>query len=147
MGFSFVGLTASLLVLLPNLVAVVAPPRDGFAEVALPRPLVWGERAAQAACLTVPALTAGATDLRWAPAYLTALRLYCALWIRYLVRGRRLRTLYDTVFGVPVPMAVAPVVAFASIAGLVGSLPALVAAVALAATHLPVAWLTGRGAR
>lgn len=147
MAFSFIGMVASLLVLLPNLVLVAAPPRDGFARVALPPALEWGERAAQAACLALPALTAGTTDLRWAPGYLAALTAYYALWTRYLVRGRRRGRLYDTVLGMPVPMAVAPVIAFACAAGIVGSLPTLLATVALGATHVPVACLTGRGER
>ena len=81
MGFSPFGLVVSLAVLAPNLLMIVFPPRGPVRVVPVPWPLTWLERAGQALCLVVPAITASG-ELRWwwvAPATV-ALATYDGLW-------------------------------------------------------------------
>ncbi|HEX7840681.1 MAG TPA: hypothetical protein VF469_24560 [Kofleriaceae bacterium] len=43
-----------------------------------------------------------------------ALAIYYSGWVRYFRRGRRYRLLYESLWGIPVPLAIAPVICFAA---------------------------------
>lgn len=147
MGFSPWGLLVSLAVLAPNLLLVRFPPATPVLEVRVPRPLGWLERAGQALCMVVPAITRpGDLAWWWAPVVLVALVGYCALWARYLRSGRVWATLYRPWLGVSVPMAVLPVVAFLATAVWLGDPWIAAAAVVLAAGHVPASLLIARAA-
>ncbi len=66
---------------------------------------------------------------------------YYAGWLRYAITGRQFRLLFAPMAGVPIPMAVAPVLAI--LAGPINfhSWPLAVAAVILGLGHIPVSWL------
>lgn len=145
MGFSPFGLVVSLAVLAPNLLMVAFPPRDPSPEVRVPPALTWLERAGQALCLVVPVITA-AGELRWwwaAPATL-ALVGYYALWGRYLATGRTFGALYRRLWRVPVPMAILPVIVFLATAAWLSNVWIAVAAVVLAAGHIPSSLIVSR---
>lgn len=145
-GFSVAGALLSFAVLAPNLLLLVLPPRDrapvrsagGFATAL--------ERIGQAACLVLPALApvTPAPD-GWFIGVVVAIAAYWSLWGRYLQRGRSIRDLYGPVLGVPVPMAILPVVAFALIGAWLASVWLLAAAAVLAAGHLPNSVAAWRG--
>jgi hypothetical protein len=92
----------------------------------------------------VPAITLAASPQWWwlIPAAV-ALILYYALWSRYLA-GRRYALLYDSLWGLPVPMAILPVVVFLAAAGWLSNAWIAIAALVLAAGHIPVAVITRR---
>lgn len=144
-SFSPFGLAVSLAVLAPNLLMIAFPPRDPAPSVLVPWPLTWLERAGQALCLVVPAITA-AGELRWwwlAPAAV-ALATYYGLWGRYIASGREFATLYRPLWMVPVPMAILPVVVFLSAAVWLSNGWIAAAAVVLAAGHVPASALIAR---
>lgn len=144
MGFSPIDATVSLAVLLPSVLMLRWAPR-GAAPPPAPRPLIWVERAGQALCLTIPALTApGRMTGWWAAPAVGGLVLYYALWARYLAGGRAVATLYRPLGGVPVPMAIVPVAVFLATAAWLGNPWIAVAAVALAAGHVPASLDTAR---
>lgn len=145
MTFSIAGAVISLAVLLPNLLLLVFRPRDDI------RPRDAGllatilERAGQGGCLVLPFLVGGpgAWNL-WLVPVVVAIGAYWALWIRYLV-DRRTASLYRPLghrpLGpLPIPMAVFPVLAFLSAGGWLESVVVGVAALVLAAGHLPNSW-------
>lgn len=135
----------SILVLTPNLLLLRFPPRDPAPALHVPRGLGWLERAGQALCLVVPAITASdAIVWWWALPAAAALVGYYALWIRYLTTGRRHALLYDAVWRVPVPMAILPVAVFLATAGLLSNPWIAAAGIVLAVGHIPVAMITGR---
>ncbi|GAA2225685.1 hypothetical protein N1031_04395 [Herbiconiux moechotypicola] len=143
MGFSPIGLIVSLAVLAPNLLLLPFPPRDQPAARRIPPVLTWVERAGQGLCLVVPAITEpGAVVWWWAPVVAAALAGYCALWLRYLLRGRSHALLFEPVWRIPVPMALLPVVAFLATAAWLGNPWIALAAVVLAAGHIPISLLT-----
>lgn len=72
---------------------------------------------------------------------------YGSLWVRYLVRGREPELLYGRWGGVPVPLAVLPVLAVAACAGWSGSPWILAAAAILAAGHVPISLRIARSLR
>lgn len=145
MGFSPLGLIASVAVLLPSLLLFRFPPRDRTATPHLPRPMEWLERSGQAMCLVVPSITRPGDIVWWwtIPA-VVALVTYYALWARYLVAGRRNAQLYDPLWRIPVPMAVLPVAVFSFTAAWLSNPWIAVGALVLAAGHIPVAVLTRR---
>ncbi|AWH97001.1 hypothetical protein [Dietzia psychralcaliphila] len=147
MEFHLAGLGVSLAVLAPGLLLWCFPPREPFPTAVAPAPARWAERAGQALCLTLPAVTAsGAFTWSWSVPMAGGLLLYYALWVRYLKTGRRVAALYWW-RGIPVPMAILPVVVFLSAAGWLGSPWIAVAALVLAAGHIPVSWVIARTMR
>lgn len=147
MGFSLLGLIVSILVLAPNLLLLRFPPRGRNAVAHVPRLLEWSERAGQALCLVVPAITLpGAIVWWWAVPAAGALATYYALWGRYLA-GREQGLLYAALWRIPVPMAVMPVLVFLCAAAWLSNPWIAIAAVVLAVGHIPVALLTRRAIR
>jgi hypothetical protein len=72
---------------------------------------------------------------------LGALALYYAGWIRYLVLRREEELLYSSLLGIPLPMAVMPVIYFLSASVLLGSIWLMLATVMLGVGHISVTWL------
>ncbi|GGC96799.1 hypothetical protein GCM10011512_24780 [Tersicoccus solisilvae] len=148
MGFSPLGLVVALAVLAPNLLLVRWPPREPLPEARVPRLLTWLERAGQALCLVVPVITRpGELVGWWSIPVFVAIAAYNGLWVRYLRTGRAGASLYRPWWGVPVPMAVLPVVAFLATAGWLSNPWIAVAAVILAAGHIPAADIIARTLR
>lgn len=145
MGFSPWGLAVSVAVLAPNLLLVWLPPRQPLPRVSVPWPIGVAERAGQALCLVVPAVTEpGATRWGWSAVVAASVVAYWMLWGRYLATGRRAHALYAPVWRVPVPMALLPVAAFLATGLWLDDLWAVGAALVLAAGHIPVSALTAR---
>lgn len=65
-----------------------------------------------------------------------ALMFYYSGWLRYALKGHRFALLFAPFLGVPLPMAVSPVVYFAAAAVLLHSWPLAFAVLLLAAGHL-----------
>jgi len=63
--------------------------------------------------------------------------LYYAGWIRFFMRGRDFSLMFAPLFGIPVPMAVSPVLAVAFLGLAQNSWPVLAAAVIMALGHIP----------
>lgn len=144
-GFSLFGLIVSIVVLAPNLLLLRFPPRGQNTVARVPRLLEGVERAGQALCLVVPAITLpGAIVWWWALPAAVALATYYALWVRYLVTGREQAQLYASLWRIPVPMAVMPVLVFLCAAAWLSNPWIALAAVVLAVGHIPVALLTRR---
>lgn len=152
MGFSPWGVGVAMAVLLPNLVLVWAPPRDGYPSARVPSPLTWLERAGQALCLVIPAIISpGALRGWWMLPLIAALAGYYLLWVRYLTRGRTAGLLFEAVWRVPVPMAILPVLTFLAAAAWLGNPWLAASALILGAGHIPASViraraLTGTGA-
>lgn len=145
MGFSPLGLVVAVAVLAPSFLLLRFPPHDGGPSPAVPVALTGMERAGQALCLVVPAITApGPVSWWWLPAVVIVLAAYYSLWGRYLARGRRFDDLYRPFWHVPVPMAVLPVLVFFAAAAWLGNPWIAGAAVLLAAGHVPASLVIAR---
>ena len=148
MGFSALGLALSLVIFVPSLLLLRFPPRPGLPTGVVPRALEMLERAGQALCVTVPAITVG-SSVRWwwLVPVVVFVAAYWILWGRFFVTGRPLSSLFGPVWGVPVPMALLPVAAFlAGAVWLANPWVALSAAV-LAAGHIPSSLIMRRRTR
>jgi len=139
-GWSVLGLMTSIAVLAPNALLIAWPPRGPAPDARVPVPLAWLERAGQALCLVVPAMTEpGGIRPWWALPTAVALATYYGLWIRFLRAGRCQAMLYASLLRIPVPMAVTPVVAFLAGAVWLDNPWMAGSALVLAAGHIPVA--------
>lgn len=137
--FSPIGALVSLAVLAPNLLLIRFPPKPPLPKVPTPWLLVWLERAGQALCLVVPAITEpGWFAWPWAFPAIGCLAAYLGLWARYLVRGRQRSLLFHGPGRLVIPMAVLPVLAFACTAAWLGNPWIAASAAVLAAGHIPV---------
>lgn len=143
MALSVIGLIVALAVLAPSMLLVVLPPRPpvslGFSAGRLATAL---ERCGQVGCLAFAA--AFGPHAASPPAFVVVtaglVAGYWALWLRYVLGGRRARDLFAPVGPVPVPMAVLPVLTFATLAAWAASPWLALAALALAAGHVPNSW-------
>jgi hypothetical protein len=148
MGLSLAGAVVSLAILAPNVLLLFFRPVDSPPPTRSPWPLAWLERAGQALCLVVPALTGHRPgNPWWLTATIICMVAYLGLWVRYLVTGRRFAALYERLGPVPVPMAVFPVAAFLFSAGWLGSWWVALSAVILAVGHIPLALGIARATR
>ena len=147
MTFSIAGAVVSLAVLAPNLLLLVAPPRDGIHTKDAGIVATVLERAGQIGCLVLPFLVGGEGSWSWwLVPVVVAVVAYLALWVRYLVT-RRFVDLFSPLGPLPIPMAIFPVLAFLSTAGWLSSIWVGVTALVLAAGHLPNSWATWQGLR
>jgi len=142
----------TLMVLLPNLLAVFFPPTTKLTVDPQPNPrlqiMTAIERIGQVGSYVIPffhQLTlAGVMDVVALAIMIGALALYYAGWIRYLVLGRAEELFYRSLLGTPLPMAVMPVIYFLSASVLLGSVWLMLAAVMLGMGHISVTWLHSR---
>ncbi len=145
-GFSVAGLIVSLAILAPNLVLLGWPARDQ--PVGEPSPgmiLTVLERAGQACCLVLPALTGGSPHLDlWLLAVVLLIAAYYGLWVRFFLSGRQFDRLYAPLGPIPIPMALFPVLAFFAAAGWLNSWWLAAGALILAVGHIGTSWLTYR---
>jgi hypothetical protein len=142
----------SLAVLLPNLLLLALPP-EGIppqqARQDQPRRIIEIiERLGQVGCFAIPffypipALREVSVDVLVVMGL--ALGFYYAGWARYALKGHRFVLLYAPLLGVPLPMAISPVVYFAAASVLLSSWPLAFSVVLLAIGHLSVSrseWL------
>ena len=134
----------TLAVLLPNLLMFILPPvgippkpekKDGLMKI-----MEVIERIGQASSFVIPffyplpALREASVDALVVMAL--ALLFYYVCWARYALKGHRFVLLYAPLFGVPLPMAVSPVVYFAAAAIFLRSLPLAIAVGLLTTGHL-----------
>ncbi|WP_241248894.1 hypothetical protein [Rhodococcus sp. X156] len=150
--FSTAGLLIGVAVLGPSLLLLVAPPQEGLAALGAgttttDRVLTVLERLGQAGVLVALVLSGDRYSAPldgWFAVGAALLAGYYALWLRYLLRGRHLALLFGPLAGVPVPLAVLPVLALGCAAAWGRSVWLGTAVVVLAAGHWPTSWRTWR---
>jgi len=76
-----------------------------------------------------------------------ALLLYYAGWARYFARDRSYALLFEPFLGVPLPLAISPIVYFLAASVLFGSWYLALATVVLGVGHLSISFQDSRGER
>ena len=132
-----------LLVLLPNALLVCNPPKEKPADVSgVSRWLQVLERLGQAGVFVIPCFyrphLGGAVSAVSVVAMALALVCYYLGWLRYALRGQRYALLFEPMWGMPMPLAVMPVIYFGAAAALVRSWYLALATVVFAIGHLAV---------
>jgi hypothetical protein len=143
----------TLVVLLPNLLTVFFPPTTKLADGPQPsdtrlKIMTAVERVGQVGCFVIPFFyrLPRASDVNAVALAIMigALALYYAGWVRYLVLGREEELFHRSLLGIPLPMAVMPVIHFLSASVLLSSVWLMLAAVMLGVGHIAVTWLNSR---
>jgi hypothetical protein len=143
----------TLMILLPNLLAVFFPPKvkltdDQQQNDTRLQIMTVVERIGQAGCFVIPFFYRLSLDIVMDAVALTimicTLALYYAGWIRYLVLGRAEELFNRSLLGIPLPMALMPVIYFLSASVLLGAVWLMLAAVMLGVGHISVTWLHSR---
>ncbi len=139
MGFSLIGLLITCVILLPNLLMILLPPKNMPEKVGSAGALMTMiERAGQVSCFLLPVFSQGfiesADTNLWFYIAVVCVAAYYGLWFRYALK-RDVKLLFAPFLLIPIPMAVFPVLAFAFIAVWIQSGWLLAAALVLAVGH------------
>ena len=144
MHFYPASLLISVAVLLPNLLFIALPPTKGEStgKPAEPRSFAICERVGQAGCLVLPlffplGFSRGYVFAAWVVMALS-LAFYYAGWLRFFIRGRDYALLFTPMSGIPIPMAISPVLYLLASSVPLGSIWQAVAATVLAVGHIPI---------
>ncbi len=147
MGFSITGFIIAAVIFAPNLLFIKFPPKnapEGLKDAGIV--FVVLERAGQAGCLVLLSILKdnfnGLTLNVWFVLMIICIIAYYCLWIRYILVGRTFALLFQPLAGIPVPMAIFPVLAFAFAALLGRSVCLGVAVIILAMGHFANSWHT-----
>jgi hypothetical protein len=145
MGFSFLGTLIALIILAPSLLMIKFPPENVPAGVRDAGPVyTLLERAGQLGCIGILAISKDNFQHMefgiLAAFILLFIAIYYGLWIRYIVKGRQFKLLWDPLGFIPIPMAVLPVCAFGLAAIWGKSIWLSIAVVCLAIGHLANSW-------
>ncbi len=139
----------SIVILMPNVFWLIfPPPANPCAVTVSSRParklMEMLEGAGRIAVCVVPFfyhIETGGTLTVVALAIMgAALSIYYACWIRFFLEGRAYRLLYKPLLGLPVPMAVSPVVFFLAASIPLRSALLAVAAVMFGIGHISLSW-------
>jgi hypothetical protein len=141
------GWTVPVGVLLPNILWAILP---GPASPEPPttiqppwlqwlRPVEWLGRAAVLALpLFYEFKLVGAVDMLAGCLMLLALAFYYIAWVRFFMRGRTPLLLYQPLLGVPLPLALSPVVFFLAAAVSLHAVPLAIATILFGVAHVAV---------
>jgi hypothetical protein len=146
MGFSLTGTIIVAVILAPNLLMLLAPPKN-MPEGMKDKGAIFTvlECIGQAGCFVLPVISKGWFEGRGANVWFILAALcaaaYWCLWIRYAVR-RDFALLFSPLWFIPLPMAVFPVLAFALLAVWGAHVWLGAAAALLAAGHFVNSWHT-----
>ncbi len=145
----YLGWLVSVLVLLPNILMiflppVLVPPPDTGLRSTFMRIVKILERIGQVGCFAIPCFYRGA--LTGTPGLLAlivmalSLAFYYLGWARYALGGHKFSLLFQPLWGVPLPMAISPVIYFLAAALFLNSWYLAVAAVILGIGHIRVSY-------
>lgn len=143
----------AVVILLPNLLVVLFPPKLKLANVSarvdgLSQVMNIFERVGQIGSFTIPFFyqlkCSTILDTTMLIIMSSALILYYAGWIRYFVKGRNEGLFYKSMLGIPLPMAIMPIIYFISASVLLSSGWLLISAILLGAGHITVSWQHSR---
>lgn len=140
---------ASLLIpvaiFMPNLLWLLLPPVN-TPSLNKAKEAAWltvGENAGRVGVIVIPLFYPVVLDEGgsfYIISMLLLLGVYYSGWIRFFHGGRRYILLFAPLWRIPVPMAISPVLYFMVAAGLLHSVPMLIAALLLAIGHIPISY-------
>lgn len=148
MGFSWLGTAISIVMILPSIIFFTAFPPVNMPEGLREAPVIFTilEKIGQVACFGLLALSKDRLRLdrvnMWAVLMLVCIVIYYGLWLRYISAGQEFSSLWTPFLGIPIPLAVIPVLAFGFAALWGRSLWLGAASVILAIGHITVTWVS-----
>jgi len=145
------GLIITLLILWPNLLWLFFPPKDApgkaqeQADGRFPVILEWIGRLGVFVIPVFYAIEVESTvQVISLGIMAVALLVYYSGWTRYFFRGRLYALLFTPLLGLPISLAISPVLYFAAASFLLASWPLALATALLGATHMPISYRSYR---
>jgi hypothetical protein len=140
------GALIPVLLMLPNIIWMLVPKTDTTRQVPEPLSLVVAENAGRLAVLVLPFFYTLEMNRKFSLPILfltgLALAIYYVAWLRYFTAGRSVALLRTPLLGLPLPLAVAPVVFLILSSFLMGSWLMLAAAIVFGVAHIWISALT-----
>ena len=140
------GALIPILIMLPNILWILLPQSTKSDNASAPFALNIAENIGRAAILVIPFFYSLSFGKRFSTPALViaclALAIYYAAWARYFAGGRTAALMGASFLGIPLPLAVAPIILLTASAYLLGSWPMLIAAVWFGIAHIWVSALT-----
>ncbi len=139
------GWLITLAIALPNLLWVIFPPRSKPVRPTSPpgqvtRLMEIVDRIGQASVLVIPFYynlkIETTVDMLLFAVLLSTLGVYYAGWVRYMIKGRDLVWYYRSLWGLPIPMHILPVIYFLAASGLLHSIPLAIATILFGIGHI-----------
>jgi len=145
MGFSLLGTLMALIILAPSFQMIKFPPENVPADVRDAGTVYTiFERVGQLGCIGILAISKdNFQQVKFgviAAFIVLFIVVYYGLWLRYIVKGRQFKLLWDPLEFIPIPMAVLPVCAFGLAAIWGKSIWLSIAVVCLAIGHVANSW-------
>lgn len=143
------GFIFPLIIFAPNLLFILFPPKEvplQSEERGILKVMTSLERLGQASVLIIPffysihILTSIQIVGFCVSIIVTAL--YYVGWLRYLLGGRHFSLLFAPMIGIPIPMAICPIVSFFASCMVLGSWPLFIGTLSLAVGHLYISYHT-----
>jgi len=136
-----------VLILIPNLLWVLFPPRDPLSDGQDQpdgRLLMILEWVGRIGVFVIPVFyvidVESTVQVVSVGIMVLALLVYYAGWARYFLRGRAYALLFNSLLGLPIPLAISPVLYFAAASVLLGSWPLALATALLGVAHIPISY-------
>ena len=140
------GILIPILVLIPNFVWVVLPKVKSTVSPSEPLLLTIFENMGRFATLLIPLFYAIQWQKKYAILILTlmgtALLIYYIAWGRYFFNGRSPQWMSKPLFGIPLPLATAPILIFILSSYILGSWWMLLASLVFGFAHIWISTLT-----
>jgi hypothetical protein len=139
-----------LLIFLPNLVLIVAPPvKDSLPEkisksisYVIIEVIEWISRLSVLILPFFNKVYLGGGIENWCLGVMfIAMSIYYIVWARYILGGRDYRLLYSNICKIPLPLALSPFIYFLGASFVLHSMPMLLTAITFGATHIYISGL------
>ncbi|OPA75350.1 hypothetical protein BVG16_22430 [Paenibacillus selenitireducens] len=146
--FHFMSLIIPIAVFLPNLLFFVLPPRNVPIHVLNKSKFIYhaAEGMGRVGVMVLPIFTRMHLDKQheWISfsGMVVFLLLYYSGWLRYFKRNRDYQLLFAPMFGIPVPLAISPILYFLCAAVILHSSILFLSSLILAVGHIPISLKT-----
>jgi len=145
LGFSYIGLIIVTVVLLPNLLFVIFPPKNipnGLQDVHLFFTII--ERIGMIAFIVI-LLTSNVSFINldfnlFLLLMILCIVIYYALWLRYVLKGQDFSLLFTPLLFIPIPMAIFPVCYFLFVSFWINSIYLAIVTLIFTIGHFVNSW-------
>jgi hypothetical protein len=138
------GAIITVLLILPNLLWMLLPKLPSASKASTPIALTISEWVSRIAVFVIPLFYAIELSRKFSVFVIVmmslAIVIYYAAWIRYFIRGRTAKLFRAPFLGIPLPMAVAPVVFIILSSYMFGSWPMLAASICFGVFHVWISY-------
>lgn len=142
--FHYWSMVIPIVIFLPNFMFFAYPPRNMPAETGIQENWIYqmtegiGRIGVLAAPIFSPIHIGNRTEIMATIGMIIFLALYYVGWVRYFIGNREFKLLFTPMMGIPVPLALSPILYFLCASIVLHSIFLLICSVILAIGHIPL---------